>query len=200
MSSVTLPAIPHELSWASLPLDWNIGTDQSLTIVAEKSTDLFVDPIEKNPQTDIPKLLFRGDSEFTLSAKVEVDLQSTYDAGLLIVYIDDTKWAKFCLELSPQNHPTIVSVVNRDVSDDCNSAILTKSTVYLRVSKKAHSYAFHYSEDKQYWHLVRYFTLGNEDNSTIGFCSQSPMGNQCKTVFTEISYSPEAVEDIRSGQ
>ena len=44
MTRFNLPTIPGELFWINQPLDWKIGTDNSLTITAGEKTDWFCDP------------------------------------------------------------------------------------------------------------------------------------------------------------
>jgi hypothetical protein len=94
----------------------------------------------------------------------------------------------------------IVSVVTRGVSDDCNSAAIAGQEVYLRVACTAQTLAFHYSSDGRFWHFVRYFTLGDMTDLRLGFSSQSPTGDGCTSVFSEISYRAGALKDNRSGE
>ena len=192
--------VPKDLYWTNLPLKWEVHMDESLSITAGKSTDLFIDPQGGDSVNNSPRLMFKCDSVFQLSAKVEVRFQATYDAGALILYQNEESWAKLCFELSPQNHPTIVTVVNRTVSDDCNSVSTESNSIYLRIAKLKHAFAFHYSIDSKYWHLVRYFNLEQIDDIAVGFSSQSPIGNACNTVFSEINYSLETINDIRNGE
>ncbi len=142
--------IPKELLWTNPPLEWNVSVGQSLSITAGKSTDLFFDPQEDYSANNSPKLMFKSDSIFQLRSKLEVKFQKTYDAGALLLYQNDNSWAKLCFELSPQNHPTIVSVVNRTVSDDCNSVSIDSNSIYFRITKFEHAFAFHYSIDSHY--------------------------------------------------
>jgi regulation of enolase protein 1 (concanavalin A-like superfamily) len=94
----------------------------------------------------------------------------------------------------------VVSVVNRDVSDDCNSVVIAGSEVYLRVARTPRTLAFHYSTDGQFWHFVRYFSLGLTDVVRAGFSAQSPTGATCRAVFAEIAYRAGALADNRSGE
>jgi hypothetical protein len=134
-----------------------------------------------------------------------VDFASTYDAGALLIWADENHWGKLCFEYSPRAQPMVVSVVTNTWSDDCNSVILPRRDVYLRVARQGNAFAFHYSEDGRYWHLVRHFTLHEEtrflreSGFLAGFVSQSPTGASCTATFTEIAYAPRAVEGIRSG-
>jgi regulation of enolase protein 1 (concanavalin A-like superfamily) len=86
------------------------------------------------------------------------------------------------------------------VSDDCNSVPIEKPQVYLRMAVTPQTIAFHYSNDGKYWHFVRYFTLGKLENLQVGFSAQSPMGPQCKAVFSEIHYRAGELKDARNGE
>jgi hypothetical protein len=199
--SLTLPSIPAILSWRNHPLPGEIETENQLRIIAGTNTDWFADPADGSAKTSAPVALFTPpDESFLFAAQVTVEFASTYDAGVLFVHERDDLWAKLCFEYSPQRQPTIVSVVTRDLSDDCNSAAIDANTVYLRIYRRAHIFAFHYSHDNRYWHLVRYFTLGRLDHLQIGFSAQSPAGTSCAVLFREINYRPGTLHDIRNGQ
>jgi len=201
MNSFHLAAVPTELHWGNSPLDWKVEQDNILTITAGEKTDLFSDPQQGNFSiNNSPRALFTPQGNFLLSAKVEVDFRSTFDAGVLVIYENDEIWAKLCFEFSPQKQPMIVSVVNRRLSDDCNSVPIDGNHVSLRIARVDQTFAFHFSTDRRFWHLVRYFTLGKLHNLAIGFSSQSPTGQGCTTVFSEITYTKSTLEDIRSGE
>jgi uncharacterized protein len=195
-----LTTIPAELSWRRSPVMWNVDADEQLTIQAGATTDWFSDPAGAQRKDDAPSALFASaDQEFTLSARVRVAFASTFDAGALLAHVRDDVWAKLCYEYSPQGQPMIVSVVTRDVSDDCNSSTLAEDSVFLRITRRQAILAFHYSLDGHVWQLVRYFTLGDAPRMSLGFSAQSPTGSGCVAVFSQIRYSSTAVSDLRSG-
>lgn len=197
----TLPSLPAKLHWQNDPLDWQVGPDGTLSITAGESTDFFTDPDGTVTKSNAPSALFRPpDENFMLSAQVAVEFGATYDAGVLRIHERNEVWAKACFEYSPQAKPTIVSVVTRGVSDDCNSVPIDGKSVYLRIAQKGITFAMHYSEDGTYWHLVRYFTLGKLDNLLVGFSAQSPIGKRCTAVFSKISYRLGVLTDLRSGE
>ena len=137
-----------------------------------------------------------------MSARVTVDFASTYDAGVLLVYAADRRWAKLCFELSPQGRPTAVTVVTRESSDDCNSFEVTGNTLWLRIARSGRAWAFHASTDGQWWRLLRYFALGDDDTSEpvrVGFLAQSPTGQGCTAMFESIALRPGAPSDLRDG-
>jgi len=117
----------------------------------------------------------------------------------LLVYESPLAWAKLCLELSPQGHPTIVSVVTKGVSDDCN-AFAVSDPVYLRVSKLEKAYAFHVSQNSVEWSLIRYFRLEESQRPQMGFLAQSPTGSGCTVSFRDIRFEQRLLVDIRSGE
>lgn len=204
MTRFLLPALPAELSWFHDPVTWTQESDDQLTIQAGAGTDWFVDPDPAGspPKDDAPCALFASsDTAFTLSAHVRVAFTATFDAGALLVRVRDTDqvWAKLCFEYSPQHQPTIVSVVTRGVSDDCNSAHLEQDSVFLRITRRQAIVAFHYSLDERFWRLVRYFTLGDAPRLLLGVSAQSPTGSGCAATFSQIRYTPTAVADLRGG-
>jgi regulation of enolase protein 1 (concanavalin A-like superfamily) len=77
---------------------------------------------------------------------------------------------------------------------------LARNDIYLRVTRLPKAFAFHYSEDSRTWRLVRYFALQQTSNLRVGFSSQSPTGSGCRAAFDAITYLPQAVQDIRSGE
>jgi uncharacterized protein len=201
MDSFILPTIPNHFQWKNNPLAWAIEHNSVLQITAGAKTDWFIDPRGDTLKGDAPVALFLPDGgDFMLKAKVKVDFVSTFDAGVLMVYEKDDVWGKLCFEFSPQGQPMIVSVVTKGVSDDCNSVVIDGREVYLRVSKISRIFAFHYSLDGDYWHMARYFTLGNLSNLKIGFSAQSPTGDGCEVVFSEIDYQQRTLQDFRSGE
>ncbi len=198
----TPPSLPGDLQWKNEPADWKVGPDHSLSITAGAKTDWFIEPPGDGfLASNAPTALFRPpDEHFLLSARVTVNFTSTFDAGVLFLYERDDLWAKLCFEYSPQNQPMIVSVVTRGSSDDCNSTVIDGNTVYLRVARVGGAFAFHSSLDGRYWHMVRYFTLGNVENLRVGFEAQSPTGGGCAVNFSEITYRPEFLKEMRSGE
>ena len=199
MNSFTLPTIPNQLQWKNEPVTWTVEQN-ALHITAGARTDWFINPQGDTQKGDAPVALFSpGEGDFILKARVNVDFASTFDAGVLMVYEKDEVWGKLCFEFSPQRQPMIVSVVTKGVSDDSNSVVVEGNEVYQRVSKMGRAFAFHYSLDGNYWHMVRHFTLGDLSNLKIGFSSQSPTGEGCQAIFSEISYQPETLPDLRSG-
>ena len=197
---VTIVSLPSSLDWLGAPQDWELDSRNHLSITAGPLTDWFVDPGGAVDVRNAPALLFPVQGPCQLKARVTAALAAKYDAGVLVVYHDNTTWGKVCLELSPQGQPMVVSVVTKGLSDDCNSVLVDGMTVYLRLSKLERAYAFHYSVDAVTWNFVRYFSLGDSTDARIGFIAQSPAGEGCRADFSEITFAPTLLSDVRSGE
>jgi regulation of enolase protein 1 (concanavalin A-like superfamily) len=197
---VTIPALPLPLRWLQKPEAWD-SSDGTLSISAGPRCDLFVDPsgtvaagVEKPPM-----LVCEPSGDFALAARVGVDFAATYDAGVLVLFRDESCWAKLCFERSPQGQPMVVSVVNRRFSDDCNHFEAHVSNIWFRVARGGDCFAFHASTDGTDWQLVRYFGLEGTSGISVGFEAQSPTGDGCRATFDEIRYESGRLADLRSG-
>jgi regulation of enolase protein 1 (concanavalin A-like superfamily) len=197
---VTIPALPVPLYWLAQPQS-SESDEATLSITCGPRCDLFVDPggaistgVEKPPM-----LVFEPSGDFALSARVGVDFAATYDAGVLVLFRDDSCWAKLCFERSPQGQPMVVSVVNQRVSDDCNHFPVTGTHIWFRVARGGNCVAFHTSTDGTQWQLVRYFGFPSATGMSVGFEAQSPTGEGCRVTFDEIHYEAGGLADLRSG-
>ena len=197
-------AIPdHSLARRSLATRRASG---ALVATAPAHTDLYRNPGGAD-SADAESLLNAATllgtppaGDFQLSARVSVDFQAQYDAGVLLLWIDEQHWAKFCFEFSPASQPMVVSVVTREVSDDANAFVVPDRSVWLRVSRVDRVYAYHASTDATTWQLVRVFSLGNAvADHQLGFEVQSPTGDGCTVAFDDIRFSRQRLADLRDG-
>jgi uncharacterized protein len=200
MNALNLQAIPAELQWGIPPQNWNIAENKTLTMTAGAKTDLFISPEGDVAVDNSARALFIPQGDFLLSARVQVDFRSTYDAGVLMLYANAKAWAKLCFEFSPQRQPMVVSVVNHGVSDDCNSTPIAGNQVYLRIARRGSAFVFHYSVDGTFWHFVRFFTLAELPEMRVGFSVQAPTGELCTATFSEITYTQTTLKDLRNGE
>ena len=201
-----VPELPFPLA-ASHPQVWR-RDEQSAGVVATAPahTDFYLNPGGEG-SADAETLLNAAtllgtppDGDYQFSARVTVDFQAHYDAGVLLLWIDERNWAKFCFEFSPARRPMVVSVVTRGVSDDANAFVVPERSVWLRVSRIDRVYAYHASTDGTTWTLIRVFTLGDDVTShQVGLEAQSPTGDGCTVTFTDIRFTGERLADLRDG-
>jgi uncharacterized protein len=199
VTQTTLDGFPAPLRWSGAPNAW-YSCEGGLAIGAGPETDMFVDPLRDGlPVLNAPRLLTPVEGDVQLSALVRVGFGATFDAGALLVWDDETNWAKLCFEQSPQGLPTIVSVVTRGHSDGANGHVVDDKEIWLRVSRVGNAFAFHASTDGAVWYLMRYFALYPVRRVCYGFEAQSPTGRGCTASFHEILLRHHRLAELRDG-
>ena len=199
MTKILIPGVPGDMQWTHAPVEWRMS-DGVLTASAGARTDLFTSPGGDAPVNNSPRLLCDVAGDFLLRARVTVEFRAMFDAGVLVLYAGSDRWAKLCFEFSPLDEPTVVSVVTRGLSDDCNSVVMPGNTVHLRVARMGDAFGFHYSVDGDYWHMVRFFSMGDVGEAIgVGFSVQSPTGAGCTAAFDQIEFVRATLTDMRSG-
>lgn len=181
-------------------------TAGTVAAIAPPRTDIFIDPggastLDADSMLNAATLLgVPPAGDFRLSARVTVGFQATYDAGVLLLWIDERHWAKLCFEFSPAREPMIVSVVTRDVSDDANAFVVPGQSVWLRLSRIDSAYAYHAALDGAHWRMIRFFRISDSTSTDkVGFEAQSPTGDGCTVTFDDIRFGPERLGDLRDG-
>ncbi len=192
----SIPGLPGTLTWQNTPRSWHMDKANVVTISAEAKTDWFVDPFDGKVAKNAPILLFTPDSDYVLSARVTLKFITKWDAGALMLWGDDHHWAKLSFELAPGKKPTLVTVVTRGLSDDCNSSEVRGDSVYLRMAKSAMTYVFYFSTDGHDWQILRTFSLDTELPIRVGFEAQSPAGSGAVVKFSAITYDPHRIGNI----
>jgi len=193
-----LTTLPEPLAW-HVPAPAYTLADDTLSLSAGPRTDLFIDPLGGSEVSNAPCLLSPVRSDCTLQARVTVDFQDTFDAGVLLVYQHAASWAKLCLEYTPQHQPSIVSVVTKGISDDANAYTLEAHSTLLRIAKLGRAYAFHHSVNGHSWQLIRLFAL-DDAPTWFGFLAQAPRGQGCTVRFSELHYQARRLSHLRSGE
>ena len=203
---LTVPGVPFPLSPSSSGA-WKIDEQTgNVVAMAGPRTDIFIDPgvsatLNADSMLNAATLLgVPAAGDFQLSARVTVGFGATFDAGVLLLWIDERHWGKLCFEFSPAREPMIVSVVTRGVSDDANAFVVPGPSAWLRVSRIDQAYAYHASTDGTLWRMIRFFRVSDSRTSVqVGFEAQSPTGNGCTVTFDDIRFVPERLGDLRDG-
>ncbi|WP_150251554.1 DUF1349 domain-containing protein [Nocardiopsis deserti] len=201
-----VPGLPFALSPSSEEA-WAVDEEAgAVTAAATARSDLFIAP-DTDPRDDAATTLnaqtllgVPPEGDFRFSARVTVGFASAFDAGVLLLWVDDRHWGKLCFEYSPDREPMVVSVVTRGVSDDANGFTVDGRTVWLRVSRIGRSFAYHASLDGAVWRMIRFFAVGDGAASArIGFEAQSPTGDGCAVTFDDIRFTRERLTELRDG-
>jgi uncharacterized protein len=191
---------PLDLRWEVEPRSWT-NDGQTVVVDAAGGTDNFVDPAGSAAVVNSARALTQAPpAPWRFSAKVTVDFAARYDAGVLLLWIDERNFAKLCFERSPQGDPMVVSVVTRGESDDSNGWVVAGSTVWLRITAVTPDvYAFHAGTDGETWQLARYFRLRGPAPARFGIAAQSPEGSGCTASFSHFALSRTGPDDLRNG-
>ena len=203
--ALDLPGLVFPLTPSAVGV-WRVDEDGSVVGDAPGGSDLYVNPGGADAG-DAASLLNAATllgtppaGDFQLRARVTVGFTARFDAGVLLLWLDETHWAKLCFELSPAGEPMVVSVVTLGVSDDANSFVVPDRTVWLRVSRIGRVYAYHASTDGVAWSLVRVFSLGDLGaEHRVGLEVQSPTGEGCTVRFADVAFVEERLADLRDG-
>jgi regulation of enolase protein 1 (concanavalin A-like superfamily) len=197
---IGLSALPMPLRWGARPARWDTDGRSHLQITAGPKSDIFIDPAGGGTWLGAPRLLGAPpDGDFQFSARVGVGFATNFDAGSLLVWADEQRWAKLCFEFSAARQPMIISAVTRRSSDDASAFAIDGPTAWLRISRLGRALAFHASADGTEWQIVRYFDLGAEA-VLIGFSAQSPHGEGCTAVFEDIAFQPRRLAELHDGR
>lgn len=198
-STVYLKQIPHQLVWQNRPLNYQLRND-TLTIVAGSKTDMFRDPNVTYNTDNAPKLLFKADDDFVLSAGIEHAFASKWDGGALVLIEDSVNWVKFCFEKDYTGAKRVVSVVTKNISDDCNSVEVKSNKVFYKIAKAGNVITLYFSLDNKKWFLVRHLQFNNQKDLKVGFLAQSPTGEKCKVKFYSVNYQKKKIADPYIGE
>lgn len=198
-SEISIPAIPSKLFWENKPLSVD-QRDGKLIIVAGEKTDMFRDPNATYNTDNAPKLLFHADSNFVFTSAITHSFANKWDAGGLVLKADSANWIKFAFEKDYTGAKRVVSVVTRDISDDCNSVALTGNTVHFKMAGAGKVVTLYYSTDRNTWMLVRHFQFESPKPLMLGFISQSPTGKNCSVTFSDIKYEKKKIKDPYTGE
>jgi uncharacterized protein len=194
-----LAAIPYPLFWENKPLSYSIANNE-LTIIAGEKTDMFRDPNVTYNTDNAPKLLFKGDEDFVLTTTIEHSFANKWDGGAIIIKSDSLNWVKFCFEKDYTGARRVVSVVTKNISDDCNSVEIDSDKVFYKIAKAGNVVTLYYSTDGAKWFLVRHLQFDAKPGFKVGFLAQSPTGTKCEVKFSQINYEKKKIKDPYAGE
>lgn len=196
---LVLKAIPKKLYWENKPEKFSLKADV-LTIIAGEKTDMFRDPNVTYNTDNAPKLLFKPDDNFVLSACIEHSFTNKWDGGAIVLKSDSLNWIKFCFEKDYTGAKRVVSVVTKNISDDCNSVEISANKVFYKMAKADNVITLYYSTNGVKWFLIRHLQFDVKSGFEVGFLSQSPTGTKCEVKFSKIKYQAVKIKDPYAGE
>ena len=198
-AALRIDAIPYPLNWENAPLKFT-AKGNKVTIVAGEKTDMFRDPNVTYNTDNAPKLLFHADDNFVLIVSIEHGFKNKWDGGAIIIRQDSLNWVKFCFEKDYTGARRVVSVVTKNISDDCNSVMMNSNKVFYKMAKAGNVITLYCSANGDIWYLVRHFQFDTTGSFQVGFMAQSPTGRQNEVTFSDIVYKSIAIKDPYLGE
>src|ERR1051326_7033625 len=197
--SVRINTIPHQLFWENSP-EKLLTDNNKLVITAGPKTDMFRDPNVTYNTDNAPKLLFKADNNFVLTVAIEHSFTSKWDGGAIVIRQDSLNWIKFCFEKDYTGKRRVVSVVTKNISDDCNSVEIRANKVFYKLAKADNLITLYYSIDGTKWFLVRHLQFDTTTGFKVGFLAQSPTDKECEVKFSNITYKAKKITDPYTGE
>jgi len=194
-----IKGIPKQLFWENKPEIFSLKANV-LTITAGEKTDMFRDPNVTYNTDNAPKLLFKPDANFVLSTSIEHTFANKWDGGALVLKSDSLNWIKFCFEKDYTGAKRVVSVVTKNISDDCNSVEISGEKVYYKIAKADDVITLYYSINGVKWFLIRHLQFDFKKDFEVGFLAQSPTGTKCEVKFSDIKYQAVKIKDPYLGE
>jgi regulation of enolase protein 1 (concanavalin A-like superfamily) len=199
IDSLHIRSIPHGLFWENTPETFSVKDDQ-IVIKAAGKTDMFRDPNVTYNTDNAPKLLFEADENFVLTVSIEHAFTSKWDGGAIVIKQDSLNWIKFCFEKDYTGAKRVVSVVTKNISDDCNSIEMNANKVFYKVAKANNVITLYCSADASKWYLIRHLQFDAHKGFKLGFLAQSPTGDRCEVKFSNIVYQVKKIKDPYLGE
>ena len=197
MRTIEFPGV--KLEWIVPPASWQ-RDGRGVTVVAAPRTDIFINPVDGETTVSAARALTSvPDRPWQFGARIGVDFRSAWDAGALLIWADETRWAKLNFERSPTGPPGVYSVVTRGRSDDAVGWTIDAAHMWLRISRIGDAFAFHASDDGRAWQLVRQFVLDERVPVRVGIEVQSPIGDGCTVTFDNLTLSDTHLTNIFDG-
>src|SRR4030095_1364059 len=197
--TVRINSIPYGMFWENKAEQFSVKNNEMIIVAGEK-TDMFRDPNVTYNTDNAPKLLFRPDQDFVLITSIEHSFSSKWDGGAIVLKQDSLNWIKFCFEKDYTGARRVVSVVTKNISDDCNSVELKTNKVYYKLAKAGNVITLYYSSDRKKWFLIRHLQFESDKDLTLGFLAQSPTGKKCEVKFSDITYKAKKINDPYLGE
>jgi regulation of enolase protein 1 (concanavalin A-like superfamily) len=191
---ISVPGIPKPCKWENQPASFSIKGN-ALTATAGEKTDMFRDPNVTYNTDNAPKLMFEPDEDFVLVASLSHAFSSKWDGAAIVLKQDSLNWIKFCFERDYTGAHRVVSVVTKNISDDCNSVEIPGNQAWFKMAKAGNVVTLYCSSNGKDWLLVRHLQFDAKPGFRVGFLVQSPTGKSCTAMFSDIQYAHRKIKD-----
>lgn len=188
-----LQAVPFELRQDNPSVATEVE-DASLMLTAPTGSDLYTSA------NTAPRVTFMPEGDFIFSARIDAPTAADFDGGALVIYADETRWAKLLYERIQVDSHVVSSTVALPTGDGGYHTRLGAQSkpVWLKIVRIGASVRFYMSEDGVDWHILRDFRF--EGEARVGFLSQAPRGAPLRVVFSDIRFEEKTAKNYWQGQ
>jgi hypothetical protein len=181
----------HLQRWEPLP-------GGGIRVAVPPDTDYFRDPAGEKIRDNGPYLWRAATGDFVARLHVRPAFAGMYDAGGLLVWQDEERWAKLCFEATNFGTTAAIGVVTRGLSDDANGADLAVPELWLQICRAGDTFGMQYALDGKSWRKVRRFHLPLPPTVRLGLLAQSPKAAGTTVDFLWLSVESRTA-DTRTG-
>jgi regulation of enolase protein 1 (concanavalin A-like superfamily) len=125
---------------------------------------------------------------------------SKWDRAAIVLKQDSLNWIKFCFERDYTGAHREVSVVTKQISDDCNSVEIPGNQTWFKMAKSGNVVTLYCSSNGKDWLLVRHLQFDAKPWFRVGFLAQSHTGKSCTAMFSDIRYAHRKIKDPYIGE
>jgi regulation of enolase protein 1 (concanavalin A-like superfamily) len=174
----------------------------SLALTALKGSDFYAPQDGTAANLTAPTLLFPVNGDFIFSARVTIPFQNNFDGAALMLYADDTHWAKLLVERSQPGMEGATSTVVNGLGDDAYHLFLKpgETVIFLKITRQGNMAVFYTSADGKAWTVARDFVLDTGAQTFAGFEAQSPLGEKVEAHFDHIRFEVRTPSDFWQGE
>jgi len=210
-ATITTPALAEPVSGrlAALPFDLvldNPGKAEvsglQIVLTAPKGSDMFTPSNGDAAVLNAPRVTFPASGDFIFSARVKAPFTAYYDGAALVVWSDETHWGKFLFERINDHESAVTSSFVMPASDNSyHVRVPTDDTeVWLKIARAGDMYLLYMSQDGKAWTILRDLGFKATGQVSVGFLSQSPLGDSFAATFSDIRFEAKTFKDYWQGE
>ncbi|MGL5898402.1 MAG: DUF1349 domain-containing protein [Lactobacillaceae bacterium] len=177
-------------SWINQPHKFVEDTDKMI-IYTEHNTDMWQRTHYGMISDNAPMyLLDVSDKRFTYEVETKFDTNYLFDQCGIMIYLNETNWAKFSSEYENDEFQRLGGVVTKNGYSDWSTQDIPANVknIHYQVKREGNDFIVEYAFNDGDFHQMRIFNLagGNEFSLIkIGIYSASPQGRGFKAEFVQ---------------
>jgi regulation of enolase protein 1 (concanavalin A-like superfamily) len=118
--------------------------DDIIEIISPPNSNFFNDITTNIKIADAPFYYTTIENDFIFRSIVNPELNTTYDAGGILIFESINKWIKFAYEKTDLGYNSLVSVITNKTSDDCNGEIINNKELWMQIVRKNNNWCLHF--------------------------------------------------------